>query len=171
MQTSILGKYSPSAKTVLIVPENFPHILAAFDVSPDRLKEIVTLIVAHELVHALQDQHESIHDLMVKCPCSDACRALISVLEGHSMIVEREIAKRLGSENASGVLEKIVISTPNGIGCQPSEGLSDRQKVYEHGRVAMDRKYRIGGATGMWNVFDNLPASIMELQGDASKPP
>lgn len=93
-----------------------------YAVSADRsLTPANQLVLAHELRHALQDQHLSIHGLLGEdvSDFDDRRLALMSLLEGDAtLVMERFLARRLGREN-DGLAEGLALPAPEMPGTAP----------------------------------------------------
>ncbi|MGH7464212.1 MAG: hypothetical protein ACREK1_03490 [Longimicrobiales bacterium] len=69
----VLGYYDPSARTLFVV-------------SGQRVSELQP-VIAHELVHALQDQHTNLDSLIADDRGNDRQTAAHAAMEGHAMLV------------------------------------------------------------------------------------
>jgi len=69
----VLGYYDPSARTLFVV-------------SGERVSELQP-VIAHELVHALQDQHTNLDSLIAGERGNDRQTAAHAAMEGHAMLV------------------------------------------------------------------------------------
>ncbi len=81
----VVGYYDPKSDTLFVRRE----------VSPDQLRPVLV----HELVHALQDQHQDLDSLMrARRPSNDASTAARAALEGHAtyVMMEWQLAERTG---------------------------------------------------------------------------
>lgn len=70
----VVGYYDPETKVLYVVEEAPP--------------EQVSIIIAHELVHALQDQYMSLDSLQLLCGDNDRQIAAHAVIEGQATIVQ-----------------------------------------------------------------------------------
>jgi len=61
------------------------------------VRSLLQIVVAHELVHALQQQEIGLFDRFLAYRDVDALDAFQACVEGHAKFVDGEIAKRLGS--------------------------------------------------------------------------
>lgn len=98
---SILGKYSLSKKSFYIVPDNIGTISKILEVKDEQLYDFVFLLVIHEMVHALDDQHFDLRKIISAKNTVETASAFNSLLEGHAVYVTNKIAERLNiSETA-----------------------------------------------------------------------
>jgi hypothetical protein len=74
LEEQVVGYYDPEAKTLYVVQETSP--------------EQASMIIAHELVHALQDQYMSLDSLQLLRGDNDRQIAAQAVIEGQAMIVQ-----------------------------------------------------------------------------------
>ncbi|MBN1905384.1 MAG: hypothetical protein JW927_09825 [Deltaproteobacteria bacterium] len=98
---SILGKYSLAKKSFYIVPDNVGTVSKFLEVKEDQLEDFVFLLVTHEMVHALDDQHFDLNKLIASRTTVEIAGAFNSLLEGHAVYVTNKIADKLNmSETA-----------------------------------------------------------------------
>lgn len=84
MGEQILGYYDPDA-SVLVLRDTVVAGLGRSPRDPTGLES--RLVLVHELVHALQDQHFDLSALLAATETSDAANALSAVVEGDAMLV------------------------------------------------------------------------------------
>lgn len=98
---SILGKYSLAKKSFYIVPDNVGTVSKFLEVKEDQLEDFVFLLVTHEMVHTLDDQHFDLNKLIASRTTVETAGAFNSLLEGHAVYVTNKIADKLNmSETA-----------------------------------------------------------------------
>jgi hypothetical protein len=98
---SMLGKYSLTKKSFYIVPDNVETISKILEVKDDQLHDFVFLLVTHEMVHALDDQHFDLNKMIASKTTIETAGAFNSLLEGHAVYVTNKIAEKLNiSETA-----------------------------------------------------------------------
>ncbi|MBT3224381.1 MAG: hypothetical protein HN348_35385, partial [Proteobacteria bacterium] len=97
---AILGKYTPENRGVHI---NLDSILLA--ATQEGLEEqvavdLVKLILAHELTHALQDQEVDLMEVLLSSRDEDSMNAVRGTIEGHATYIEKQVGDRLGLDEA-----------------------------------------------------------------------
>ncbi len=104
MSVSTLGLYLPDAKQVVLSPLVVAPLLVALDDDAPRHKRLARAhqqaTVAHEVVHALQEEHFGLASKLQAAGDPDEVTRWKWLLEGHAVLVEERIAEReLGIED------------------------------------------------------------------------
>jgi hypothetical protein len=136
-----------------------------YTVSADRsLTPANQLVLAHELRHALQDQHISIHGLLGQevSDFDDRRLALMSLLEGDAtLVMERFLARRLGRES-EGLAEGLALPAPEMPGTAPV--LRDQMVVpYLAGLGFVRHLERQGGWAAIREAWRQPPRSTEQV--------
>ena len=99
---SVIARYSPDRKRILFPPENLLPQMAALGLPTDRstVREFATLVLAHEMVHALDDEAHGLGTLFRSAPDAEALRALGMVVEGRAVHYARRAASLLGIDES-----------------------------------------------------------------------
>ncbi|AEN05631.1 hypothetical protein Halar_1925 [halophilic archaeon DL31] len=151
---SVLGYYSPSRDSIVIVSEN--------TTSP----KIDEFTLGHELVHALQDQHFDLGS--IRSTTRDGANANSGIIEGDANYVQQRYERRCGEGgawNGSCV-------TPGssggggggGGGAPPNMGVYFLKfQPYSDGPAFVASQYRQGGWDAVNAVYSNLPASAEQV--------
>jgi hypothetical protein len=93
-QHMVLGKYGIQTDTLYM--SDGPLRQAATRLEGDRLADVVKVILAHELTHALQDQHTPFEGLLGAVRDEDHLGAASGSWEGFATWVEQQVAAELG---------------------------------------------------------------------------
>jgi hypothetical protein len=95
---SVVARYSPARKRILVAGENLlPQMEAAgLATDPATIEAFLTVVLAHEMVHARDDAVRGILFLLREAPDAEAVRALGMHLEGRAVHYARVAAERLG---------------------------------------------------------------------------
>ncbi len=64
MSQVVLGKYSYLKKALYIIPDNVKSQVEMLEVEDEDFEDFVFLVVAHEMVHALDDQHFDLQEIL-----------------------------------------------------------------------------------------------------------
>lgn len=94
---AVLGKYGIQTDTLYMSPE--PLKAADARIEGHDLEAIVTVILAHELTHALQDQHTPFEGLLATIRDEDHLHAASGSWEGFATRVEQKVAHELGLDD------------------------------------------------------------------------
>jgi hypothetical protein len=100
----LLGKYTPGDQVVHVNDKAVQMVGDELSLSEDDLVDVTKLVLAHELVHALQDQASPVMDALSGAANEDQFHAIRAVEEGQATLVERRVAEHMGLEEAYGVM-------------------------------------------------------------------
>lgn len=151
----LLGKYGIFTKELYLCRQPIEAAAAGTDVVA-----LAKIILAHELTHALHDQHGDLASLVRRVPDRDALWAAQGTWEGLATWVEERVANELGLQEAYRFATALQ-------GWSPS-GLEQRQAypvwaVYGRGRDAMAWHFEHGGYDEVWAVAAAPPLSSRAL--------
>jgi len=96
----ILGFYAKCDQKLYLLPQRIPAVLRIFGIDNKYAMDIAKMNIAHELVHALQDQNISLIDKLRKINSTDGIHAFLSTIEGHAIFIEKRIGKYLKINNS-----------------------------------------------------------------------
>ncbi|MDF1810933.1 MAG: hypothetical protein P1V20_01925, partial [Verrucomicrobiales bacterium] len=98
---ALMGKYGVTDKAVYVLPENVKATMEARNI-PDKLdRDLMKIIIAHELTHALQDQEVDLNSSLLKVKNPDASLAFQALIEGHAVYIQNAAARRLKLQDAA----------------------------------------------------------------------
>lgn len=93
----LLGLYGVTTKEAYIAVTNVEPLMRYLNIDRARSKDLVRLVLAHELTHVLQDHVANMRNQIVQADVDGNRQlALHAVVEGHAMLIEELIAERLG---------------------------------------------------------------------------
>lgn len=95
---SAVARYSPSLRRILFPPENLVPQMTALGLPADRstVRDFLTVVLAHEMVHAVDDAAHDLAALYRSVPDAEALRARGMVVEGRAVHYARRAADLLG---------------------------------------------------------------------------
>ncbi len=96
--SSIVARYSAARRRVFLAKENIVPQMEAAGIPADGsgVRAFLTVALAHEMVHAIDDASFGLADLFRSAPDAEAIRALGMVVEGRAVHYARRVARRLG---------------------------------------------------------------------------
>ena len=157
-----LGKYGFVDKCLYLAPGNMQPLLDLAGVDPDLTEPLAKLIVAHELTHALQDQHADIGRLIDETRDIEAMQALNATIEGHAVFVQDRVGRRLGLDEA--VLELSRLLSAGAVEFDdPSLQLMNQflagqyEQIYLSGRTFIEHHFDEGGDERVWEIVSAPP--------------
>lgn len=155
----LLGKYAVFEDTLYLCPDNLR--VAATELGVSSLTEVVTLVLVHELGHALHDQYVDLAGLVGNLPDQDALWAFEGTTEGLANFVEARVARQLGLDDLSEKMNGLQgWSTKDG---PASPGAFRIWSLYGQGAAMMAWHYDQGGVDRFWKVALQPPASSRGL--------
>ena len=91
-----LALYSLVSWDIYIVSKNINKYMHKYKLSNNQKEELLSLIITHELVHALDDQYFGILSTFKSIDNYDSYQSFSSIVEGHAEYVVERIANKLG---------------------------------------------------------------------------
>ena len=167
-QHAVLGKYGIFTDTLYMSEEPLRRAAATLD--GDRLDDVVKVILAHELTHALQDQHVPFDDLIAGVRDQDHLWAASGSWEGFATWVEQRVAIDLGCEDVFWAMTRLQGWGPTGL----EQPLAFQTfAVYGQGKTFIEH-HTDRGAEHLWDVLARPPARTRTLflpaEWDGSNP-
>jgi len=160
LRRGLLGKYGILDKQTYLCADALVDALQASETDPVHLEAWARLIVAHEITHALQDQHVDLLGLLDGVKDEDSLLAASAMWEGLATLVQEDVARELSLLESHDAL----------IALQgwSRDGLEDARAyntwaIYGQGRDFMAHHRRTSGADKMWEVLAHPPPNTAML--------
>ena len=161
-QHAVLGKYGIFTDTLYM--SEVPLRMAAATLEGDRLDDVIAVIMAHELAHALQDQHIPMDGLIDALDDQDALWAASGSWEGFATLVEQRVAHDLGLDDVFWTMTRLQGWGPKGL----EEPLAFQTwAVYGQGRRFAEHHAK-GGPDALWTMLAAPPQRTSMLFAPAS---
>jgi hypothetical protein len=163
-----LGKYEIQEKALFLLPFNILPVLRASNVDVNHVRPILKLIVAHELLHALQDQEVHLFDPYSEIQSADGALAMNALIEGQAYFVQFEVGRILGLDDAVQDLHRIHSAsafTSNDQFKQMGNLTQITKKVLVDlgGEKFVAYHCARGGMERIWNFFDFPPTDTYTI--------
>lgn len=168
-----IGMYNRASKTVYVVPENVKTLFATVAHDKVLCGKIVRLAAAHEMVHALQDQHVDLKPFLERATSAESSLALQCAIEGQAVVVADALAKELNWLDAAGQIEAVTTHTgkrapeaaqpridPLAPEAATAKPLTESAYVYTRGRTLVRRRMQLGGVEAVWAMLASPPLSL-----------
>jgi hypothetical protein len=156
-----LGKYSVIKKEFLVIPENIKSVLKLLDVKDSEFQDFVFLVVAHEMVHALDDQYFDLQKNRTTMDGVESISAFAALCEGHAVYVVNKIAERLNIPKAANDL-----SVKSAAGITDANDRMQAQILYStyiKGSEFIDAITKKKGLPGVAEAFVAPPSSTRQI--------
>lgn len=169
-----LGLYDHAQKAILLIPSNAERLGKKRAWSPETVRRVVRLALAHELVHALQDQAADLSQRLDTLT-GEPEKCLLAISEGHAVVVTDALAETLGWQTANLVLGGLVTGiedAPPGTapGAQPPPAIDTHGAPSAAVYVAGTRFIRFhakGDHAAAWAILLAPPAAWADVQDPA----
>jgi hypothetical protein len=156
-----LGKYSLIKKEFLVVPDNVQSTIKMFAIRGEDFQDFVFLVVAHEMVHALDDQYFELQKNEIALDNTESMQAFGALVEGHAVYITNKIAERLKlSETAN------KLSTKSAAGIIDENNRIQQQLLYStyvKGSEFVEAIINKKGLAGIAEAFTSPPVSTRQI--------
>lgn len=88
--------YEFAEGALYVVPDNFQRNIILLKPGREQIKNLLTLLLVHDLVHALDDQQYAAGRRIMNIKDQEELGAFESILEGHAIFVTRQVSRKLG---------------------------------------------------------------------------
>ena len=112
MSQVFLGKYSYLKKELYLIPDNVKAQVEMLEINDEDFEDFVFLVVAHEMVHALDDQHFDLQESLRTRDSAEKMQAFNALAEGHAVYAAKGISDRL---KLSEMAQKLSVKSAAGI--------------------------------------------------------
>ncbi len=169
----MLGKYSLSEEEILLPAGNAAHLFKAAGIDIVSIDDVMRVVIAHELAHALQDQEINLARCLSETKDVPRLRAFSAAMEGFALVVQDMVADRMKMTDAAERLERLlpgghIRGKPNSM---PKGYLGDVARVmtgsYEHGRTVMELAFEAKGKQGLWEALRSPPEALRVVNSRA----
>lgn len=92
----ICCRYDVIDKILYVVPDNFQMDIVLLKIDKSKVKPFLDLLVGHELVHALQDQHFNIGTRIMATRDAEEKQIFDCIMEGHSTSTIEQVSEKMG---------------------------------------------------------------------------
>lgn len=159
----LLGYYSTTAKSLFLLPGNLKPNLRALHIEQHYARDVIELIAAHELTHAVQDARHHISDYARRLTNPEEQDAWTMIVEGHASWVADRVATDLHlEESAQRLAEKLAAANP------PTRQNGEREAAnlrgYIMGKKFIEQVFAKGGIRAVQSLFTNPPRSTAEIE-------
>lgn len=164
MGAAMLGKYGVQDKVLYLPAGNVRPLLKLMKVDPKLTRPLLKLIVAHELTHALQDQHIDLTKSIVRPDTVDSLQAFNACIEGHAVLIQDLVGEKLHLTKAvrefSRLLAAGCIESDDPVANMQNRMMAEQFKAtYIGGRAFMGWHYERGGTKKVWQILAAPPSA------------
>ncbi len=157
-----VGIYGKNDKALYLFPRNLRPLLRALEIEEKHTQAVGTLIIVHELVHALQDQQIDLSFQYRQARGRDETMAFKATVEGHALFYEELVAKQLNLQHVIPSIIKMY-KQPLLEFDEPVHKMKAKAEdlktefLYFKGREFVEYHYKKGGNRRVWNILKTPP--------------
>ncbi|HEX6813032.1 MAG TPA: hypothetical protein VF384_15515 [Planctomycetota bacterium] len=173
---SVLAKYGVNSREVYVMPHAVGTQLGAVECGDADHEKVLTLVVVHELVHALQDQEIGLAERVARCTGQDSGEAFAMLIEGHAVFCSERAAAELDLVEVIPALRAVFAGHRDSTAFPPCD-LTMRRVRHQNGMLYLSgasffaAQHSNGGDERCWQVLrTELPTTRLVLEG-GDRPP
>ena len=159
MTDRTLGKYGVKAGILTLMPGNLMELLEKHRIDPSHGRDILTILIAHELTHALQAEVVDVIDLLAEQDDPDTAAAYGAVVEGQCMFAQEQVAKALHLDKANDLYNRTFLIGHSPVHANIPAAVIRQEFTYVTGKRFVDHLYRRKGPEAVWDALQNPPAT------------
>lgn len=176
---AVLGKYGVKDHILYLLPGNIDALERVVKISPMHREGLIKLIIAHELTHALEDQHVDLAGQIAKATTAEKVLALSATHEGYAVYVQDGVAEKLKANSTAREMARMlaiaITPSPPTTFLGQNGSLQTFREVYLGGRDFIDWHIQKQGMDTAWQILANPPVKTRmilhpELYGNAVEP-
>jgi hypothetical protein len=170
----LLAKYGFASKEIYVLPHMVRVNLDLVHRQDAPVEQVLQLVVAHELVHALQDQEIDLAARVRASVDPDATEALAMLTEGHAVFCSERAADELGLQAAIAPLRSVFAGNRE-VATIPQADLATRrvrgQSILHYLRSAefLQQQHKNGGDERLWALLADPAPSTRKVFGDGKR--
>lgn len=174
MSQALAGAYLVDTDTVFVVDSNIHAVSSLHELNEEESEYLRILVIAHELAHALQQQHTNAYHRLLQQTEQDTINAFGAVFEGHAQLIHSEVARALGIRpEISDLVGEMPVANEYVTPMERilAEQLRAHQSFkYDVGESFVRQTLETGALESLWEVVLNPPTKTVQLVGYDSKP-
>lgn len=160
----VLGKWGLTAQKIFLLPKRVKPLAALIGIDPEHEDVLVRMIIAHELVHALQDQETELAERFNTFRSVDRTMAFSAMMEGHAVFVAQRVGEELGLSEEQLEACTRLLSGAVSFG-EPVLDMIGRvaqaqfEQIYMGGERFCAYHHAEGGDERLWEILDAPPTA------------
>jgi len=164
MAPMLLGKWGFQDQKIFLLPRRVEPVLSLLGLEKEYEQAIVKLVVAHELVHALQDQEVELAERFARTSDTDAAAAFNALIEGHAVFVADQVGRQLGLTPDEIEATNRLLAGDVSLGDPMVDMLGQMagavyEQIYLGGAKFSAYHHEQGGTERLWEIFEAPPSS------------
>jgi hypothetical protein len=152
------GKYGFLDGKLYVSPSDLEEAIAFEGAPRHLLRPMMEVVLAHELTHALQDQHLDLDQAALRAVEPDAMMALNCAVEGHAVWVHEQVGERRHLRDEVVLMSKL-LRYHEPVRRRMDPDAFYQAYVYGFGRDFIAYHARHGGTEQVWRVLSRPPTA------------
>src|SRR5215213_6165776 len=154
----LLGRYVATAQTIVLLPGNLKPILRHLGVEERYTRDLLEIVLAHELTHVVQDARHHIHRRSIPLR-GDEQTAWVMLVEGHATWVQERVAAELGLNEAAQRLADGMTEANAAASWKGASASQANTRGYLQGKKFVEAVFKKGGLPAVQRLFEQPPRS------------
>lgn len=158
---ALMGKYGINDGVLYLLPRNLIPIMKLAKVDEQYAQSLLKLIIAHELVHSLQDQETELQRID-KITGVDELNAFTATIEGHAVFIQEKVGLEMGLGES--VIEMSRLLSAGAVkNDDPAKEIANKviasqfEQIYLGGKRFIEYHYNQGGNERVWEIVAAPP--------------
>jgi hypothetical protein len=156
----LLGKYGLFTDKLVLCKDEIAAAAVGSGLPSSAIPDVLLVVLAHELTHALHDQHVDLAEQIRQLPDQDALWAASGTWEGLATWVSERVAAELGLQETWVWMASLQGWSPSGLDIKTAYPV---WAMYGRGRDTMARHFELGGLDRVWSVAAQPPQTSAGL--------
>jgi hypothetical protein len=161
ISVALMGKYGICDGVLYLLPQNLTPLMKLAKVDEQYAQPIIKLIIAHELVHAVQDQETDLKKLYY-ITGMDELNAFSATIEGHAVFIQEIVGERMALTES--VIETSKLFSAGAVtDDDPAKEMIRKviaaqfEQTYLGGKKFIEYHYNKGGNELVWEILAAPP--------------
>jgi len=159
MALGLLGKIDTQTQALYILPGMFDILTKSKLIPAEEERNLLTLVVAHELTHLLQDDVFHLEKSLGALGDQAELHAFNGAIEGHATYVQNQVGKDLGLDAAAQAYRDLLLGSKKSatLAFGNSYARALPHIYYSLGAEFFETLVTEGGTDAAWKFFENPP--------------
>jgi hypothetical protein len=161
----LLGRYSTTSRKIFFLPGNLKPVMRSLGLEHRFMRDLIEVIMAHELTHCVQDTKIKIADRLKLARSKEEWTAWMMLIEGHATWVQERVAEELGLNESAQSFATQMMNKHQQVSTGRSEGMLEANiRGYIKGKVFVEAVHKKGGLKAVQRLFEKPPTSTRLIE-------
>jgi hypothetical protein len=155
----LLGRFSTFSHQMYLLPGNLAPVMRELGVEQRFTRDLIEVVLAHELTHYVQDSKFKITDRALLMSSKDERTAWTMLVEGHATWVQERVAAELGLSEAATRFSSQMMERHRTLAAMRNEDEPANVRGYLQGKKFIEAIFAKGGLSAVQKLFVDPPKS------------